>query len=168
MIENFIEQAKCGESIYLCAIRDAFSSAGIFTECVVELPVGAPYRYNIPVPRTNNTEEAEFVKEYFYANIYNMISVLGGKKITLYINPGDDHIEELCATLDSAFQINVPRGERTSYGKCLNVTDRVNAAMGCPPFSFEIVCGKCEKVFPNSGEAASDALTAFRGAVKAA
>jgi len=168
MITSFLDRAKRGDSVYLCEIRDAFSSVDSKAECVVELAVGAPLCYSISLPRPGSAEEAEFVKEYFYANIYNLISVLGGKKISLYINPGDDHIAQLCAELDGVFQINVPREKRSGYGKCLNVTDRVNAAMGCPPFRFEIVQGKCDRVFPVIEDTSSDAISVFRGAVKAA
>lgn len=171
MISSFINRAKQGESLYLCEIRDAFSSSGISIECVVELPVGAQRHYIIPFPAASSTEsagEAEFVKEYFYANIYNLISVLGGKKITLYINPEYSHIKELCAALDDVFQINVQRDKRTGYGKCLNVTDRVNAAIGQPPFRFEIVSGKCEQVPPKPEGSSADAIVVFRNAVEAA
>jgi len=168
MIAGFLERAKRGESVYICDVRDAFASPDACVECVVELAVGTPRRYVIPLPRAGNEEEATFVKEYFYANIYNLISALGGTCMTMYIKPGDDHIEELCATLDDVFQIAVSRGERTGYGKCLNVTDRVNAAMGCPNFRFETVRGKCGDEFTDSENIASDALAAFRGAVAAA
>jgi len=168
MIANFIDRAKRGESIYICDVRDAFSSLGAAVECVVELAVGAPKHYNIPLPRADTEEETAFIKEYFYANIYNLISALGGKRIVMYIKPGDDHIEKLCATLDDVFQTTVPRGERTGYGKCLNVTDRVNAAMGCPDFRFEIISGEYNEAIPQTENPASDALAAFRGAAAAA
>ena len=168
MIDSFLEQAKRGESVYICDVRDALAYQSAAVECVVELTAGAPRLYVIPIPRAGCAEEAEFVKDYFYANIYNLISALGGKSITLYVKPGDDHIEELCATLDSVFQVNVPRGERSGYGKCLNVTDRVNAAMGSPDFRFEIVNGKCDKTFPNPASPETDAIASFVGAVETA
>jgi hypothetical protein len=168
MISDFLDKAKCGESIYLCDVREAFSSLGSAVECVVELAVGASKSYLIPVPRAGNSEEAAFIKDYFYANVYNLISVLGGKRLLMYINPDDDHIKELCAALNEVFQISVPRKERTGYGKSLNVTDRVNEAMGFSNFSFEIVYGKYEKPAPNQVNPASDALSVFRSAVAAA
>jgi len=168
MIASFLDRAKNGESVYICDVREAFSTLGAAVECVVELVAAAPRRYTIPVPRATGREEAAFVKEYFYAIIYNLISALGGKRMTMYIKPGDEHIEELCATLDSVFQVTVPRGQRTGYGKCLNVTDRVNAAMGSPPFRFETVRGICNETIPEPENPKSDAIAAFRGAVVAA
>ncbi|MCL2151672.1 MAG: hypothetical protein FWH57_01750 [Oscillospiraceae bacterium] len=168
MIDSFLERAKRGESVFICDVRDAFGSLGAAVECVVELAAGPPRRYIIPVPRPENAEESEFVKEFFYANIYNLISALGGKRIKINIKPGDDHIEKLCADLDDVFQTSVQRGNRTGYGKCLNVTDRVNAAMGCQDFCFEIAHTKRNVVLDNHDTPASDALPAFRAATSAA
>jgi len=166
MISNFLEKARHGESLYLCDIRNAFFSAGPSVECVVELATGSSRHYTIPVPRTVTADESAFVKEYFYANVYNLISVLGGKRMTMYINPGDDHIEELCSTLNEAFQLSIPRTERTGYGKSMNVTNRVNAAMGLADFRFEIVKGKYEQTTVNQESSSSDALLVFRRAVE--
>jgi predicted NBD/HSP70 family sugar kinase len=168
MISDFLDKAKRGESVYLYDVREVFSSCGSVVECVVELAVGNPNYYIIPVPRASNSEEAAFIKDYFNANVYNLISVLGGKRLLMYINPDDDHIKELCAALNDVFQISVPRKERSGYGKALNVTDRVNAAMGFSDFSFEVVYGKYEKITPNQVNPAPDALSVFRGAVTAA
>jgi len=70
--------------------------------------------------------------------------------------------------LDDTFQIKTSRGERTGYGKSLNVNDRVNEALGCPPFQFEIVTGDCNEVFQAATDDSSDAVSAFRNAVTAA
>lgn len=168
MISGFIDRAKRGESVYLCEVRDAFSSFGVNVECVVELAVGAARRYGIALPHAEAGEELEFVKEYFHANIYNLISVLGGKRMTLYVKPGDEYAYTLCAGLDETFQTGSARGLRTGYGKCLNVTDRVNAAMGCAPFRFKVERGECPAVGGHSGTVAADALTALKNAAKAA
>ena len=168
MIDIFLDKAKRGESVYISDVRDAFASCNAAVECVVELAVGKPRRYSIPLPHAGGTEEAAFIKEYFYANIYNLISVLGGKRMIMYIKPGDDHIKELCDTLDNVFQIKVPRKGRTGYGKCLNVTDRVNAAMGFPAFRFEMKHGECKDEYSNPANPKSDAISAFQGAVAVA
>ena len=168
MIKEFITRAKRGENVYLFEVRDAFANGRAAVKCVIEPAVGAPRRWVIPLPPTDCPEEMAFVREYFYANIYNLISTLGGKRMTLYIPPSEKGVETLCAELDAVFQTALPRGERTGYGKCLNVTDRVNAAMGCPPFYFEIVRGRCGKEVSPVGEKRPDALAAFRGAVAAA
>lgn len=164
MIKPFIERARNGDNVFLCDVRDAFACAQTTIECEVK-PVGYPARrYSIALPCWENEEEAKFVKEYFFAQIYNMISALGGEKITLYIPPDEDKAADLLSTLDDVFQINAFRLQRSGYGKCLNVTDRVNSAMGVPPFRFEIVRGFSQT--PISAETANrrDALDSFRKA----
>ncbi len=56
------------------------------------------------------------------------------------------------------------KNARTGYGKCLNVTDRINAAMGAEPFSFRIIESDCPaEVSPPQKSA--DAVSSFKTAV---
>ena len=164
MIKSFIERARNGENLFLCDLRDAFASEKTVVKCEVK-PVGYPARqYMISLPCHESEEEAEFVKEYFFAQIYNIISSLGGEKITLYIDPEDNKIANLCSKLDDIFQVDVPRLQRTGYGKCLNVTDRVNSAMGVPAFRFEVVRGNLQSSVAENTEGRHDALNSFQNA----
>lgn len=67
---------------------------------------------------------------------------LGGEKQfeirTPVIDEADTQAQRLLRDLNRDFMIDTPRAERTGYGKCLNVTDRVNAAVGKAPFRFSI------------------------------
>jgi len=167
MIKDFIERAKHGESVYICDVRDAFTNAKTNVECVIEPAVGEARRWSVPLPQADTEEESVFINEYFYAHIYNLISAFGGKNMTLYYDSGVRHIEKLCASLPDIFQTMLPRSERSCYGKCLNVTDRVNEAMGFPPFHFKTVHHRCDKFVPKP-DIAEDAITAFRKAVNTA
>lgn len=168
MINKFIEQAQRGENVFLCDVRDAFASVKTSIECEIK-PVKYPSRnYTISLPRPEGAQEEAFMKEYFYAHIYNMISALGGEKISLYIDQDDDYAAALCASLDEVFQVNLPRGQRTGFGKSLNVTDRVNAAMGCPPFRFEVHRGKRPAACAAKENPPPDALASFKKAAAAA
>jgi len=167
MITDFIERAKRGESVYLCDVRDAFNDANSNVECVIEPAVGEAGRWSIPLPCADTGEESVFLNEYFYAHIYNFISAFGGKNMTLYYDPGVQHIEKLCASLPDIFQTMLPRSERFGYGKCLNVTDRVNEAMGFPPFRFKTVHKRCDNIIPNPA-ISDNAVTAFQKAVATA
>ena len=164
MIQKFLAQAKQGESVYLCDMRAAFAASDSAIDCVIKPPVGETRRWRIPLPQPNGTEEETFVREYFYANIYNLISTLGGAEMTLYIPDNQPHITALCETLDDVFQTALPRATRSGYGKCLNVTDRVNQAMGFTPFRFRIVHGQCPEL-PQTETQTADAVSEFRKAV---
>lgn len=141
MIGSFLERARHGESVYLYEVREAFQGGAHRVECALEPVTGALRTYRFAFPDAGNEEELGFVREYLYANVYNILSVLGGKRLTLYVEPGDEFARALCGTLDNVFQTGLPLGARTGYGKCLNVTDRINAAMGFAPFRFEVVSG---------------------------
>lgn len=167
MIEKFLEKARSGQSVYLHEVREAFASAGHALECSLEPGVGAARAYRIAFPEPGSAAELAFIKEYVYAHIYNLVSVLGGKRMTLYTEPGDTLARELCASLEEAFQTGLPRAGRRGYGKCLNVADRANAALGLPPFHFALANGRAPAQAPKDGPKTA-ALHRFQGAVQRA
>jgi len=153
----------------MCEIRDTFALTGSeAVECMVETAAGESRMWTIPLPdcmKISVPEEVEFVRKYFYANIYNIISTCGGKHMVLNIDKCSEFVEKLCAGLDSVFGFNIPRIDRSGFGKCLNVTDRINAAMGFPPFCFKITRGT-DDVFTQSVKKAADTESLFHKAVK--
>lgn len=161
MIQDFLDRAKRGEAVYITDVRDAFKDAEASVECVTALTCGGDNRFTVRLPKPENEEEAAFVREYFYACVYNLISTLGGKYMSLC--PHGEYARELCESLDNIFQVNSVKSERNAYGKCLNVTDRVNAALGFPPFSFNI-CSQAPETEPMQQRPAQ-AVQAFKNAV---
>ena len=164
MMQEFLNRAEQGENVFISDVRKAFSNGSTSIRCVLELVIGGERSWEIRVPSAKNDRELAFVLEYFYASLYNLISAMGGKRMTLYFSPKDAFAKKICETLDDVFQVRLPKRERHGYGKCLNVTDRINAAMGEEPFSFQIVEGAY------AGEArpqqiAADAVTSCRLAV---
>jgi len=155
MIDNYIKRAKNGESIYICSVRDDFSSTEKVVECILTTATNETHSFTIPVSCPENAEDRAFVRDYFYSNLYNIISTFGGKTMTLQTSSENEFILELCSELDDVFQVNLPRLERQGYGKCLNVTDRVNEAMGHAPFAFitvndkQLVCPMNDKTKQN-------------------
>ena len=140
MIKNFIKRAKNGESLYMCEVRDAFASLNSAeVVCSIETASGENGQWTIPIPpfdALRSKEEKEFVRFYFHSNIYNIISTYGGKHMILNIDESDEFSLKLCAELEDVFQVDSPRIDRSGFGKSLNVTDRINAATGFPPFRF--------------------------------
>jgi hypothetical protein len=163
MMQEFLNRAERGEHVFLPDVRAAFSVETSRIQCVLELVVGGERHWEIRVPAAKNAAEAAFVREYCYANLYNLISTFGGKRMRLYVSPMDSFSAELCKTLDDVFQVHLPKRERRGYGKCLNVTDRINAAMGEEPFSFQIVLGQYTGL--SQPRSTVDALASFRSAV---
>lgn len=136
-MQSLIKKAQSGQSVYIEEVREDFE-AYPQTEigCLLLLPGGKEHRESILLPRALDDEEQAFLHEYFYARIYNMISVYGGEELQLYAQNPDDFA--LCEELEEAFQTDMPKNLRKGYGKCINVADRLNAAAGCAPFSFTV------------------------------
>jgi len=171
MIKNFIERAKRGESLYMCEVRGVFASENpVGVGCCIETASGESRQWRIPLPLCGSyesMEEKEFVRNYFYANIYNIISTYGGKHMVLNSDGCDEFAVALCAGLNDIFQVKTPRIDRSGFGKCLNVTDRINAAMGFAPFYFIIshnTEGMCNKITKKQ----TDSISSLRKAVKSA
>lgn len=165
ILQEFLEKAARGENVYISDVRRAFSEAECNILCDLTLPVGGQKRWEIRIPSATEQAEREFVSEYFYATLYNILSTFGGSRMTLCLQQGDNFSKQLCETLDDVFQVDIPKNKRRGYGKCLNVTDRINAAMGMHPFSFVITEEPLPEL-PAEAEQHSNAVLACRNAVE--
>lgn len=164
MMQSFLKRAEEGENVFLSDVRKAFSQESSKITCVLDLVTGGQKSWELHLPTFHSEREEAFIREYFYANLYNLLSTFGGKRMMLYCNKDDAVAKTLCKSLNDVFQVNVSKSERSGYGKCLNVTDRINAAMGQPDFTFEIV----ETAYTGAQSAprpACDAIASFRFAV---
>ena len=166
-LQTFLQQAARGENVYLSDVRRAFSKAESRIVCQLSLVIGGDKRWEIRVPAVEAADELRFVREYFYATLYNILSTFGGTRMTLSISPDDRFAKTLCDTLDDVFQVNSPKSARRGYGKCLNVTDRINASQGKPKFSFVVTQDQLPAL-PKEPEQHSDAVSACRDAVQKA
>jgi hypothetical protein len=169
MLQEFLNRAKKNESVYIDEVMRSFSGKPCVIHCTLELTLGGQNHFDIctPVIQEDDEQAFAFLQEYVYARIYNAISALGGASMRLSTNLNDRQAQRLLQNLDRDFMVNVPHKERSGYGKCLNVADRVNAAENRTPFHFiysfdkELCCrqAECQKV---------DAAEAFCRAVAAA
>lgn len=126
MVSTFLQRAARDLPVYLTDVREAFQSEGSRPfRLHVTLYDGSARRFPLTLPETHDQAEAEFVASYVYAVIYNIISALGAKRIDIYLDPADRQAFELAGTLDAVFQTGLPKAERTGYGKCLNVNERI-------------------------------------------
>ena len=163
MIQALLAKAERGENVYIADVRKAFASGETEIVCTLEPAVGATRQWKLRLPQTEDPREKQLIQEYFYACLYNMISVFGGLRMMLRLSTEDAFAQTLCASLDDVFQVRLAKSERGGYGKCLNVADRINVAFGRAPFAFHI--GAHEEEMQSVQPAAkTDALTAFLAA----
>ena len=167
MLQEFLDKAARGENVYLPDVRKVFSEADSKISCNLSLVIGGDKRWEIRVPAVSKPDELQFVREYFYATLYNILSTFGGTRMTLSVSPEDRFARELCDTLDDVFQVNLPKSARRGYGKCLNVTDRINASQGKPKFSFVVTQEPLPTLIQET-ERHADAVSACRAAVEKA
>lgn len=166
-LQGFLDKAARGENVYLPDVRKAFSEADSKISCNLSLVIGGDKRWEIRVPAVDRPDELQFVREYFYATLYNILSTFGGTRMTLSLSPDDAFAKELCDSLDEVFQVNLPKSARKGYGKCLNVTDRINASQGKPKFSFVVMQEPLPALIQET-ERHSDAVSACQAAVEKA
>jgi len=172
MVRGLIEEAKAGRSVYItdlhalfCGLADGESDR---LACVVEMLDGTgPRRFDLRVPRLDglNGEEGTFVEGYLHAEIYNIISALGGKYMVVYFDQGRAELAAILKRLPTFFGIGCLRSARSGYGRAVNVTDRMVAALspGAPAFSFEFEPLERAPAATRPRPPAADLVGFFRG-----
>lgn len=141
MLHTFLERAAAGHAVYITDVREAFQAGGTrpFRLCVT-LYDGSVRSFDLLLPETDGEDEARFVEEYVYAHVYNLLSALGGRRLDVCLDRSDRAALELAESLGRVFQLDRAKGARTGYGKCLNVNERVLAALfgGEARFAFGV------------------------------
>ena len=94
---------------------------------------------NCFLPHWKSEDEHCFVEEYFFAFVYNLLSVCSGQSLCFFADPADRQTEELIAAFHRAFGIGTADRQRRGYGKVINIADRLCAAEGLPPFSVRVL-----------------------------
>lgn len=141
MLKPFLEAAKADQPVYISDVRDAFQQSSERNFNIhVRLYDDSLRRFALKLPRCENAEEARFVEDYIKAILYNILSALGAKAISIYIDPADKALAAFAGTLDDVFQVNAPISARSGYGKCLNVNQRTLSSLtgGEATFAFHI------------------------------
>ena len=141
MLSRFLEQAQSDRPVYITDVRKAFQIYGSRPFHIhVTLYDGGIRCFPLMLPETVSPEEAEFVRSYVHAMLYNILSSLGALRIDLYLDPADRECAEMARALDTVFQTDLPKASRTGFGKCLNVNERTVLALtqGRESFSFRV------------------------------
>ena len=90
MIQEFLRRAAAGQSVYITDVREAFQAKGTRPfHLHVTLYDRSVRAFNLRLPETAGEDEERFVAEYVYANVYNLLSSLGGIRVDIYLNQTD-------------------------------------------------------------------------------
>lgn len=139
MLKDFLHQAAADRPVYLTDVRNAFQASGTRPfHLHVTLYDHSVRVFPLVLPEAETPAEAEFLAEYIHATIYNILSALGAENIHIYLDSKDAALVTLAQELDLVFQTGKPKKERSGYGKCLNVNERILSVLsgGATHFSF--------------------------------
>lgn len=126
MLNELMKRAAQDEPVYLPDIRRDFEACGTRRFVIrVRMYSGAEREYDLRLPETSDEAEEDFVKEYIYAVVYNILSALGALEALVLTDADDLKTRALAESLNDVFQTSLPREQRRGYGKCLNVNERV-------------------------------------------
>lgn len=147
LLQALLEDARAGKPVYITTAHHVFDGLHHAESerivCVVErMDQDGRTAYELRIPSLDrcDAEAQAFVRDYLNAEVYNILSSIGGRRMTLYVDTAKPALMALVAGLNDAFCIDRSRQARTGYGRAVNVIDRMIDAV-CPgesPFSFQI------------------------------
>jgi hypothetical protein len=147
MLQQLIADAEAGKPVYITGVHDRFAALppGRRDRLVLvidRLDSDCAKGWELWIPRLDrcSLRERKFVQEYFYAETYNILSSIGARSMTVFVDQSSREALDLATGLNAAFCVDKPRKERNGYGRAINVLDRMIAAIrpGDPPFRFVV------------------------------
>lgn len=152
MVKTFIEAAKVGNPVFISQVCETFGhlkgNERHEMNCVLTLLNNEKRLFKICLPSFDylNIEEINFVKSYIWAEIYNILSSLGGKVMEIYVDDHNESLYHFAGELNKVFYIDSKRSERLGYGRAINVIDRMLGTL-CPNEpSFKFVVDDLSKM----------------------
>lgn len=143
MIADFITLAEAGKPVYINTVFDYFNgldeSESQCLHCLLSLLEEGQQRYfpiriplfgknvneNVNENENEKEKETEFIREYIRAELYNILSSLGGKRMDIFIDDSSEELRRLAEDLNRVFSIDCARKDRSGYGRAVNVIDRM-------------------------------------------
>lgn len=152
MISKFLSRAEAGEPVYISNVYDYFQSLADTESrslhCLLTLLKNDEQRYfpiKIPI-LTEQIKEAAFIHEYVWAELYNILSSLGGTRMDIYIEDADQELLNFANDLNNVFSIDQPRKSRIGYGRAVNVIDRMLETLSPEVKGFRFYIHSSEKM----------------------
>ena len=138
MIAKWLEQAKRGQTVWLPDVREGCARMEDAVPVTMQLTLcdGSKRDFSLPLPRWQNEQEQQFVKQYVTACVYNTLSACSGREMAFYLDARKSEAAALLGQLDEVFQVR--RTARSGYGKVINIADRLCRAFGGGRFAFAV------------------------------
>ena len=127
--KQLVEKAKDGSPVYISDVRAQFDSMADRMQliCELELIDDTRRRFPISVPDAEelSPEANTLIANYIWARIYNILSSLGGRRMTIYLDRKHAWLNRIVNDLNVKFGIYQSRKDRKGYGRSINVIDRM-------------------------------------------
>jgi hypothetical protein len=175
VIQGMLVEAAEGRPVYISRVHEGFAALPR-DECdtlvlVIDLldrPGKKAWELRLPRLADLSPEEEGFVREYLCAETYNILSSIGAKRMTVFVDlfspSSHSSARALAEGLNEAFCVDLPRDRRKGYGRAINVLDRMLAATcpGEPPFRFTVEDMGRLPILPPPSRPRGESLAAFR------
>ncbi len=136
LIDAWLAAAEAGQPVWLGDVRKESAAAEESRALVLRLTLCGGEQRDLPLslPRWETEAQRGFVRDLLCACVFNALSALSARELSLYSDPADRELAALLAELPALFQLDAPK--RAGLGKALNVADRLSAALGGGRFCF--------------------------------
>jgi hypothetical protein len=134
-LRDLVDAAAAGRPVYISSLRELFEAlpgSASFT-LVARLDgfdaAGRVFALRLPTFGPLGPDERAMVTEYLLAGLYNIISTLGGRGLSLEAEGDEGEGAELAAAFRREFGIGRERLTRPGYGRAVNVSERMDEAI---------------------------------------
>lgn len=132
---GFLARAREGDPVYITDVRRVFSSLpddqSFVLSAALETVDGGLRVFDLRLPALSEQDSGEekFVEEFFLAEMYNILSSLGGRSLVLHNPANRPEAVRLADAFKREFGPGLPRADRKGYGRSVNVIERMLSAL---------------------------------------
>lgn len=171
MLQRMIADAAAGKPVYITRVHEYLAilpqeRSDRLVPVIDLLDADGQRAWELRVPTLDQCsgQQKKFVHDYIYAEIYNILSSIGARSMTVFVDPASFEVVDLARSLNEVFCVDKPRSQRSGYGRAINVLDRMIAAVhpGEPRFRFNVRPLSQLPVIESPPRFKGDSLSAFR------
>ncbi|MBT4290129.1 MAG: hypothetical protein HOD92_22625 [Deltaproteobacteria bacterium] len=136
VVTALLTKAKLGNPVFITDVRQSFERLKSANRqklfFILDLPgkdTKRLFKIYIPTVTYLNNEQLEFVRSYIQAEIYNILSTLGGLNMVIYLDTTKKDLIQFVKSLNNAFELEKPRSARLGYGRAVNVIERIRSSL---------------------------------------
>ena len=137
-IRDLVDTAAAGRPVYISSLRQRLATLPPSETFLLVASLdgfdedGPSFTFRLPKFAPLADDERAMVTEYVLAGLYNIISTLGGRGVSLRADGDEGEGASLVNEFERAFGIATSRFRRPGYGRAVNVSERMDEAISAP------------------------------------